>query len=35
MKKRILLILSMAFALVCVLAISASAVSTTGNIDYD
>ncbi len=35
MKKRTLLILSMAFALVCVLAISASAVSTTGNIDYE
>jgi len=35
MKKRTLLILSMAFLLVCLLAISAGAVSTTGNIDYE
>ena len=35
MKKRILLAVSMVMMLVCVLAISAGAVSTTGNIDYE
>ncbi len=35
MKKRILLALAMVAMLVCVLAISAGAVSTTGNIDYE